>query len=328
MDTASSDLTKARELIEKARDILIVSHENPTFDSIGSMLALYLGLLDMGKRVTVAIPDPMTVEFSNFVGANKVVSEIARKNFIISLDYVEGSIEKVSYNIEGDKFNLVIEPRPGFEPFTKDRVHFSNSGTSADLVITVDTIHLGGLKSLYESDTDLYANTPVVNIDRHANNAKYGTVNIIDPQVGSTVELVAQVMSVLGIRLTADIATNILNALYQATSSFQSSTVSGRTFDLAAACIKAGGRRFTKVTRDEALSTPPVPQPRSSKPVPEPVKPPVPQPAIVQKPQEKKPEVQPQVQDQVAQAEKPVLDESQAPADWLKPKVFKSSQKS
>src|SRR3990167_6857450 len=152
----TNDIGHIKELLEGVANILIVTHEQPSFDSIGSALALSQGLTAIGKKVTVACPDPMTVALSHFIGVNKIVSEIGKKNFIISLDYVDGSIEKVSYNIEGNKFNLVIEPRAGFEPYTADKAHYSYTGTNADLIIAVDTIHLGGLKHLYEDNKELF----------------------------------------------------------------------------------------------------------------------------------------------------------------------------
>ncbi len=170
----NEDLTKVKELFDKAQEVLIVTHERPTFDSIGSSLSLFLGLSGLGKKVTVACLDPMTVALSNFIGVNKIVSDLAKKNFIISLDYIDGSIEKVSYNIEGDKFNLVIEPRPGFEPFSSDKVYYSYAGGNADLVVSVDTIHLGGLGKLYEDNKDLFADKPIINVDYHPNNSHYG----------------------------------------------------------------------------------------------------------------------------------------------------------
>ena len=80
-----TDITKVKELLDKAHNVLIVTHENPTDDSMGSTLALYLGLTSLGKKVTVACPDPMTVALSNYVGANKVVSELSKKNFVIRI---------------------------------------------------------------------------------------------------------------------------------------------------------------------------------------------------------------------------------------------------
>lgn len=331
----SNDITKIKELLDKSPEVLIVMHERPTFDSVGSALALSLGLTSLGKKVVVACPDPMTVELSSFVGVNKIVTELGKKNFVISLDYVDGSIEKVSYNIEGDKFNLVVEPRVGFEPFSQDKVHFAHAGTAASLIIAIDTIHLGGLKKLYEADKELFASKPVVNIDRHPNNANYGHTNMVNPQASSTVEVVAQLLAGLGVKLTEDIATNILNALYGATNNFQNGNVTATAFELAGACMKVGAKRFNtepaaqgsdvakrrgdEVKRDEILEE------------------------VKRQPVEEQKSIETQaVVDEVGTHEAkeapvtaashpesegaPVTEPSGVtPPDWLKPKIFKSS---
>jgi nanoRNase/pAp phosphatase (c-di-AMP/oligoRNAs hydrolase) len=298
----TNDITKIKDLLTPAHDVLLVTHEHPTHDSMGSTLALYLGLVGMGKRVTVACPDPVTVELSNFIGANKVVNILGKKNFIISLDYVDGSIEKVSYNIEGDKFNLVVEPRPGFELYSADKVHYSYAGSAANVIIAVDTIHLGGLKKLFDEDKDLYATKPIVNIDRHPNNAHFGHTNMVNPQASSAAEVVGMLLNGLGIAITQDIATNLLNALIGATNNFQNRGVTAEAFEFAALCMKAGGKRFEKpvISQEEV----PVsggetvahePQKREMAPV---------QPAPPPQAPKKNPA---------------------APSDWLKPKIFKST---
>ena len=287
----TQDIAKIKDLIANANDILIVTHEHPNFDSIGSSLALYVGLMSLGKKVSVACPDPITVELSSFVGVNKVVSEAGKKNFVISLDYVEGSIEKVSYNIAGNTFNLVVEPRAGFPLFSEEKVHFSHAGATGDLIIAVDTIHLGGLKKLYEEDKDLYATKPVINIDRHPNNVHFGQVNLVDNQASSTAEVVGSLLPALGVALTEDIATNLLNALFGGTNNFQSPTVTASAFALAASCLKAGGKRF-RVKEAVQAPAPAVATVSNVGPVAAP------------------PSASPS---------------TQAPADWLKPKIFKSS---
>lgn len=290
-----SEFAKVKELVDKANDIFIVTHEHPTFDSIGSSLALSLGLISLGKKVAVACPDSMTVELSSFVGVNKITSDISKKNFIISLDYVEGSIEKVSYNIEGNTFNLVIEPRAGFPPFASDNVHYSHAGGGGDLIIAIDTIHLGELGKLYEENKELFAGKTIVNIDHHQNNGQFGHVNIVSP-ASTTVELVGQLLQSLSINLSEDIATNLLNALYGGTNNFQNSSVAA--FSLAASCMQAGGKRFHQ-------SAEPRPAPVATRPTGFPLEQPYPKP----------PSSNPQ----------PTSPASSTPADWLKPKIFKSS---
>jgi len=275
-----------KPLIDKAKDILIVTHINPTYDSMGSVLSLYLGLKGIGKTVTVACPTPMIVEYSGFVGANKLQTTIAKKNFVISLDYEDGSIEKVSYNIEGKKFNLIIEPRPGFAEFSQDKVMYSHAGTAVDTIITVDTKHLGGLGTVYEEDKELFATHPIINIDSHLDNAKYGKINVVGTG-GTTAELIARFLTALGIVLTEDMATNLLHAIYKTTDSFQNH-VTAQTFEVAAQCMKAGGKQI--------VSSPQVVQPQ-----------PMNDQSSVEKPQN------------------PSASNAAPPEDWLKPKIYKSS---
>lgn len=298
-----TDIAKAKDQITSSKDILIVTHEHPTFDSIGSTLSLYLVLLGLGKKVTVACPDDMTVELSNFIGVNKIIKEFGRKNFIVSLDYVDGSIEKVSYNIDGDKFNLVIEPRAGFPPFSEDKVHFSYGASNTDLIISVDTIHLGGLKALYEQNKEMFAGVPIINVDRHPNNSRYGTLNLIVNQMSTTAEIVGLVISAIGGKVNPDVATNLLNAVYNGTNSFQNSNVSASAFDLAASCIRTGGKRFT------SAATPVIEQAKAESVIPSTI------PADTNIPSSVSLD-----QTQVKPAPEP-----SAPEDWLKPKIFKSS---
>jgi len=275
----------------------------------------------------------MTVELSSFIGANKVVTSLGKKNFIISLDYIDGSIEKVSYNIEGNKFNLVIEPRPGFDMFSQDKVHYSYAGSAANLIITVDTIHLGGLKKLYDEDKDLYATKPIVSVDRHPNNAHFGHTNMVNPAASSTAEVAAQLINGLGATVTEDIATNLLNALISATNNFQNANVTAEAFELAAALMKIGGKRFSSKADQLLVGTKPVVSeevPTSSgesvshEPQkieqPQPASAPVAPVAPVAAPTTAAPSVAPSAPAVAPQPKKQV-----APPDWLKPKIFKST---
>lgn len=291
-----TEILQVKELLAKAKDVLIVTHEMPAVDGMGSALALYLGLMSLGKRVIVACPDPVTVGLSSFVGVNKVISDLAvKKNFVISLDYVDGSIEKVSYNIEGDKFNLVVEPRAGFDTFSAEKVHYSYAGGTADLIFTIDTPNLSGFKKFYEGNKELFSGKPIINVDRHPTNAQYGAVNMVDMTASTVAEVVARLLSMLGVKLTVDIATNLLNAVYGGTNNFTAPNVSAGAFDVASVALKAGGKRFG--ITDETVVT------QTTETV-------IPQPVALE-PAHDHPH--------------PVAPVGQAPSDWLKPKIFKSS---
>ena len=51
-----SVLEQIKELILNAAKILIITHENPDGDAIGSSLGFMNGLIKLGKSVDVAVP--------------------------------------------------------------------------------------------------------------------------------------------------------------------------------------------------------------------------------------------------------------------------------
>ncbi len=242
-----------QNLLTNSREILILTHENPNQDSLGASLALYLSLKAANKNVTVACPTPSTVEFTNLIGIDKLSPDLGGRNFVISLDYTEGTIDKVSYNIEGQKFNLVIEPRPGAPAFTQDKVHYSSSTPSPDLILIIDCAGIEELGKFYKDEKELFARVNTVNIDWHQNNASFGKVNLVNPGASGSSEIVVQLIKGLGLPLNEDIATNLLSGIETATKNFSSETASAGAFEAAAACLKAGGRRgASKTSQEEA----------------------------------------------------------------------------
>ena len=57
-------LDNIKEEIEKAKTVVILTHESPDGDAIGSSLAMYQALKQLGKDVDVVIPEhPRTFDF-------------------------------------------------------------------------------------------------------------------------------------------------------------------------------------------------------------------------------------------------------------------------
>lgn len=279
------------ESVNSAHAILIVTGKSPTTDNLAASLALYLALSQAGKTVTIACPDTPTVEFGNLFGVDRITNELGSKNFIISLDYKEGAVEKVSYNIEGNKFNLVIQPKTGSQPFTEEMVHFSHSGTSADIIFVVGCQRLEDLDKLYTQEQEIYSKTTIINIDTTSNNGSFGKINIVDPTASSTSEIIAHILKTLNISIDQDCATNILTGIIWATDRFSKGKIQPETFEVSAMCLRMGaklpGWKDTKAGQQTPLINTSITN-------------------IIQKDEkEKKPKT--------------------PPTDWLEPKIYKGS---
>jgi len=82
---------KAIDIIKKYNKFLIVSHKYPDGDSIGSQIALALGLLKIGKKAYIYNEDPPTDRYSRFKRINLIHTD--KKDFdeevIFALDSAE-----------------------------------------------------------------------------------------------------------------------------------------------------------------------------------------------------------------------------------------------
>ena len=75
------------EEINKAESIVILTHENPDGDAIGSSLALYNALKNYGKTVDVIIPEySRCFEFLPGADIIKKESDVRQYDLAISLD--------------------------------------------------------------------------------------------------------------------------------------------------------------------------------------------------------------------------------------------------
>ena len=81
---------------------------------------------------------------------------------------------------------------------------------------------------------------PVINIDHHASNDFYGTINIVDTSAASTTVLITELLQKLKSQITPSIATCLMTGLYSDTGSFMHSNTDRRALETAAILSKKG----------------------------------------------------------------------------------------
>ena len=82
--------------------------------------------------------------------------------------------------------------------------------------------------------------SPVINIDHHLGNTRYGTVDWIDESAAACGELVFTLIEELGAPLSREAATHVYLAVLTDTGSFHFSHMTPRTFEIARRCVEAG----------------------------------------------------------------------------------------
>ena len=80
----------------------------------------------------------------------------------------------------------------------------------------------------------------IVNIDHHAGNRMYGAINWHDESAAACGEMVFDLIALLGVPFSTEIATHIYLAILTDTGSFHHSNITPRTFDICRQCVEAG----------------------------------------------------------------------------------------
>ena len=195
------EMKRARELIETANRILVISHRGPDADSVGSNSALRLGFEKAGKYVDSACADriPEMLHFIKYGGEFK---------------------QQLTWN----------------------------EISTYDLLISVDC-GAHGLVKYHEEIPDIFKGSPpLINIDHHATNDMFGTINIVDPEAAATALVLYFILKFINIEIDSEMATSLVAGLYYDTGSFKHSNTSAEVLHVMSE-LMARGADYNKVVK-------------------------------------------------------------------------------
>lgn len=248
------------ELIKKSKNILLATRYYPNEDSIGSLLALSMVLEKMGKKTDMVSAGPLSSTLSFLPRFSQIANNIkTSKNFVISLDTKDIKVAQFSYDFDndGNRLNIYITPEIG--SYDSKHVSTKTLGFKYDLAIILDCPDLETLGSIYDQNTELFYETPIVNIDHRSSNEQYGEVNFIDTKATSTAEVLYSFLESFDKSLIdSNIATCILTGITASTKSFQISNITPRTFTIAAQLVSLGADQqkvIQQIFKNKTLSS-------------------------------------------------------------------------
>lgn len=215
-----------------------------TLDAAAAALALYHGLLGLGKSVTLSAGEPLNPEFALF-GQEQVKNTISAEGdvLIVSVPFKDNGVENVTYNVENDRVNIVIKPENGAQRFDPKNVEYTFSGGKADVVVTIYAPTLDSLGDLYTQNIDQFQGVTIINIDRHFTNAQYGALNLVDKRSPSLCLMMMDILDDMKVELTKEVATLLFTGLSSATNNFSSHSVNADTFKAAAYLLEKGAEK-------------------------------------------------------------------------------------
>lgn len=115
-----------------------------------------------------------------------------------------------------------------------------------DVVVALDASDRARLGTVFSPEG--HAHLPMVVIDHHITNLQFGSVNIVEPNVSSTAELVLKLIKQMGIRLTPEIANALLTGVITDTQAFRTTNTTPASLAAAMELMQHGGN-LQEVTR-------------------------------------------------------------------------------
>ncbi|MDD3896951.1 MAG: DHH family phosphoesterase [Candidatus Peribacteraceae bacterium] len=261
MSLSSSELAAASKAVQEHQRILVIPHANVDPDGLSSALACYEVFRALGKDVTVVCPDTLPESLNFLPGFEKLSRSMeAQENFVITINLEDGmEVDKLRYTVEDKRVNIIVVPKSG--RIHRDQITLSEGDAPYDLIVVVDTADLPLLGSLYTEHIDVLSSVPILNIDHHISNTKFGQLQLIDPTAASATEVLYHWFlqdPALRKTLTADTATLLLTGLITDTRSFQNPNTTPRSLEVAAELLELGARQqeiIKNIYKTKPLST-------------------------------------------------------------------------
>lgn len=112
-----------------------------------------------------------------------------------------------------------------------------------DVLCLIDCADRRRLGNFAKDDPSrLDGRVPIVNIDHHKTNDRFGVVNIVEPDASSAGEIVAEVLKLWGTEITRDIAGNLLAGIYGDTLGLRTPSTTPHTIRTVADMVELGAQ--------------------------------------------------------------------------------------
>ena len=234
--------------ITKSETILVCMGKNPDGDALGSALGLYLFLKKMGKKADIVSPTAILNKYSFLPSSDTVTHKLEGvRDYILSLDIDKESLHQLRYEVQNNKLKIFITAKNS-DLEEKDIV-IESARFKYDLIIVLGTSDSENLGSIYDENSDLFYEAPVINIDHNPSNEYFGKINLVDVTASSTAEIIFNlIIDTKEELIDEQIATNLLEGIIFKTNSFQNKNTTPKAF-LAAASLIAKGANKQEIIR-------------------------------------------------------------------------------
>ncbi len=230
-----------KNLLSTAKTAMVVVPQM-SIDAAGAAFSLAIALKKANIDITVYSPQKTDANYSKLSGLDLLTDNYAQNDLVVSLDYPLDQIEKVSYNDNGGRLNLVVQTKTQAPKILDNQIIIQAQGNAADICFMLgDETALGSNASMVnQGNWVLISPTNVTKA--------WAKSSLVDPDAPFS-EIFTFLLPMLGLELDQDSGKDLLIGLRVATQSF-SVNVSPESFEAGALCLRA-----TQAAEDAAPAT-------------------------------------------------------------------------
>ncbi len=232
-------LERAKNLLERSRNIWIAPSADSQADGLAGSLALFFTLKKLGKNVNIFTKRiPKRFRF--------LVNPDNNGEFVISINTSEAEIKKMRYQKEGKDLKIYLALNNG--ELSKEMVTFPEQIVqpqikNPDLLIVVGAESLESLGNFFSKYCPVFDKTPVLNMDNQVHNEGFGEVNLIEP-ASSLAEIAVDLIEKFGSEkelIDQNVATVLLTGIIWRYQNFRDPRTRPKTLETAARLIEKRG---------------------------------------------------------------------------------------
>jgi phosphoesterase RecJ-like protein len=229
--------------INKSETILICVGKNPNGDALGSALGFYLFLKKLGKKADIVSPTAILSKYSFLPSSETITHKLEGvRDYILSLDIDKEKLHQLRYEVQNNKLKIFITAKNG--DLEEKDIILESARFKYDLIMVLGTADSENLGSIYDENSDLFYEAPVINIDHNPSNEYFGKINLVDVTASSTSEIIFNlIVDIKEELIDEQMATNLLEGIIFETNSFQNKNTTPKAFLSAASLITKGANK-------------------------------------------------------------------------------------
>ena len=232
------------ELADKSDSVLICLPKNPDGDAVASSLGVFLILEKLGKKVTLVCPTAIPENLLFLPASQNIIHKLEGiKEYVLSLGVERENLEQLRYEVNDHRLNIFITAKNGDleKKLENENIKLAPAKFKYDLIIILGVQDIEILGGVYDDNSELFFETPIINIDHHPSNEYFGKVNLVEITASSTAEIIAGIYPLLKEDILDEkIATLLLAGIISSTESFQNKNTTPKSLTAAASLIAAG----------------------------------------------------------------------------------------